>query len=92
LKFQDYKNLKEKIYQGRVRLLDFTRQIQELKRLILLSSGRVDHPADFSKDLIDTVCMAVKILSGEKGTADIPVAAGGQLIGENLNAQGGTFV
>jgi hypothetical protein len=52
----------------------------------------VDHTIDFSKDEADTICMAVKILSGEKGTADIPVAAGGTVIGENLNSMGGQFV
>ena len=93
LKFQDYKNLKEKIYQGKVRLLDHPAQILELKRLILLNSGRVDHPVDGEKDLIDTVCMAIKVLSGDmKGADDIPVAAGGTLIGENIGGAGGLFV
>jgi hypothetical protein len=93
LKFQDYKNMKEKLYTGQVRLLHDAGQLSELKRLILLTSGRVDHPVDGQKDKCDTICGAVKILSGDsKGTADIPVAAGGQLIGENLSNMGGQFV
>lgn len=94
LEFQDYKNFKDRLYLGEVRLLNFPRQLMEIKRLILLKGGKVDHPIDSSKDIVDTIVGALKILTGEKrSTSTIPSPIGGEIIvSDNLFSQGGSFL
>ena len=94
LTFQDYKNLKDRLYQGSIRLLPCDPQVSEIKRLILLRGGKVDHPISGGKDFCDTVCGALKILLDGGGMSTIvPSPLGGEMItGSNLHQQGGTFL
>lgn len=89
LDFQDYKNFKERIYSSQIRLLPYMDQITEMKRLVLLRGGKVDHMADGSKDLCDTVVGAVKILSSDGRRSGTGFdSAGGEFVGENLGKDG----
>ena len=94
LTFQDYKNFKDRIYQGNIRLLPCDPQVTEIKRLILLRGGKVDHPISGGKDYVDTVVGSLKILLDGGGMSTIvPSPLGGEMItGSNLHQQGGTFL
>jgi hypothetical protein len=92
LNFGDYKHTKELLYEKRVKLLDYTRQTQEFKRLILLKSGKVEHTADFGKDVVDTVVGACKILIAPKEDKNNIDFAEGVYIQDNIQSLGGTFL
>jgi hypothetical protein len=95
LDFQDYKNFKDRLYDVKIRLLNDPVQTKEIKRLVLLKGGKVDHPVSFSKDRADTLVGAVKVLTGKAGgmSSTIPSPLGGEMIvGSNLAAQGGTLI
>jgi len=92
LEFQDYKNFKDRLYLGQLRLLNFLPQLNEIRRLILLKMGRVDHPVGSSKDIVDTIVGAIKILSGTKTDGSMPSPDGGEIVQTNIASQGGTFI
>jgi len=89
LNFQDYKNLKEWIYNSKIRLLNNEILVSELRKLVLLKGGKVDHPPDGSKDLVDTVVGAIKVLLGNTQKETVPLD--GIRISSNLNMDG-TFI
>jgi hypothetical protein len=83
LDLQDYRNLKEQIYFGKISLLKYQKQITEIKGLEIINGIRVDHPDTGSKDVADTVVGAVKVLlepMGLMGSDD------GEIVTENLGA------
>ena len=94
LTFQDYKNFKDRIYSNVLHLLHNKQQLTEMKRLVLLRGGKVDHPVNGSKDCTDTVVGAIKLLVDGKGVSSVvPSPLGGEMItGSNLSSQGGTFI
>lgn len=59
---QDYYFLKELIYSGKINLTCDAAQSNELKKLIQLTGGKIDHLPQYSKDRVDSVCSAVKML------------------------------
>jgi len=85
---QDYKNFKERVYAGQIKLLPYMDQILEMKRLVLLRGGKIDHPRDGSKDLVDTVVGAIKVLTSGNQKKAIGLVDGGEFVGENLGAEG----
>lgn len=94
LNFQDYKNFKESLYLGKIRLLKFDPQITEIKKLIITRANRVDHPSDGSKDLVDTIVGANKILmSSSLGTGISGSGLGGEFISQdNVYTMGGNYL
>jgi intein/homing endonuclease len=95
INFQDYKNMKDRLYEGHIRLLNFPTQISELKRLVLLRGGKVEHPVDGGKDAVDTIVGALKVLGegGPGASSLVPSPLGGEIIlGSNLTSEGGTFL
>ena len=93
LKFQDYKNFKENLYLGTVRLLNFEPQVRELKKLVLTKASRVDHPSGESKDIADTIVGCCKILSPmAAGNGSVSGLGGTYIESENVVSQGGHFI
>jgi hypothetical protein len=88
LDFQDYKNFKERIYAKQVSLLPYLDQIREMKKLVLLKGGKVDHLREESKDLCDTVVGALKILTSDGKGKGVAFSEGGEFVGENLGKEG----
>lgn len=87
LKFQDYKNLKERIYNKSIKLLNYPDQIKELRKLQLLKNGKIDHPEGGKKDLADTIVGACKILD-EKISYKNSAFMDGEFIVPNLEEHG----
>lgn len=89
LDFQDYKNFKERVYAGQVKLLPYTDQLVEMKKLVIVKGNKVDHISTSSKDLADTVVGAIKVLtSGGRTGSSIALTEGGEFIGDNLGSEG----
>lgn len=61
LDYSDFKTFKEMLYTKRYQLLPFAPQITEIKQLIAIGQ-RIDHPRTGSKDYVDTIVGASKIL------------------------------
>ena len=83
LDLQDYKNFKEQIYFQRISLLNYPKQLVEIKALELLKGLKVDHPDTGSKDVADTCVGAVKVLIQPLGLLGFDE---GEYVGENLSA------
>jgi len=83
LDLQDYKNFKEQIYFQRISLLNYPKQIIEIKALELLKGLKVDHPDTGSKDVADTCVGAVKVLIEPLGLLGFDE---GEYVSENLSA------
>jgi len=66
LTFQDYIFLKEQIYQKRVELVPDTLFLEELKRLVVLKGSKIDHLPQYSKDRVDSLCCALRLLKEYK--------------------------
>jgi len=72
LDLQDYRNLKERIYFGKIGLLNYERQITELKALEIINGIRVDHPdtgcfvGDTRIPLLDGTIPTIAELAGKE--------------------------
>ena len=94
LNFQDFKNFKESLYTGKIRLLNFPAQVKEISRLILTKANKVHHPIGEHSDLSDTICGACKLLLYTGlGSSGASTGLGGEFIQEdNFLSQGGHFL
>ena len=93
LNFQDFKNYKSNIYEGKIELLNNPVMLTEIKRLIMTRANRIDHPIDGSKDLSDCVTTASKILLGTGVSGSTGNGLEGDiLITDNLASAGGTII
>jgi len=66
LNFQDYTFLKEQIYQKKISLIPDSLFLEELKRLVILKGSKVDHLPQYSKDRVDSLCCALRMLRDQK--------------------------
>jgi len=63
LGYENYQDLRERIYTGRVDLLDYAPQTKELKELSLIKGNKVDRPEHGTKDICDTIVGAIYVLT-----------------------------
>ena len=66
LNLQDYLFLKEQIYQQRIELIPDSLFLEELKRLVVLKGSKVDHLPQYSKDRVDSLCCALRMLRDQR--------------------------
>lgn len=59
---QDFFFLKELIYTNRISLLNDSAQLLELKKLVMLKGNKIEHLSENSKDRVDALVCALKIL------------------------------
>lgn len=59
---QDYFFLKEQLYSGKINLVPDPIFIEELKRMVILKGKKVDHLPKYSKDRVDSLCCALRLL------------------------------
>lgn len=86
LNLQDYKNLKEKLYFGRIHLLDHNVMVDEIKGLEIFEGRKVDHPEGGGKDIADTIVGAIKVLVSSPGSIGPDE---GEIVGENIGMSEG---
>jgi hypothetical protein len=68
-----YTSLRDVVYDGRLEAYNDGIIVDEIEGLTRLRNGKIDHPADGSKDEADALCGAVigaLALGGEEGTVD----------------------
>ena len=94
LSFQDFKNFKESLYTGKIRLLNFQTQLKEMTRLILTKANKVHHPVGEHSDLSDTICGACKLLLYSNfGSLSSSPGLGGEFITQdNVYSEGGHYL
>ena len=89
LKYSDYKTFIDLLYSDRISLLNDGILISEIKQLQSIKSEKVDHPEGGTKDKIDCIVGAVKVLFTSEGER---LSAEGEFIYENLHEQGGEWI
>jgi hypothetical protein len=82
LNLQDYKNMKEKLYFGRIHLLMHQVMVDEIKSLEIFEGRKVDHPEGGGKDIADTVVGAIKVLVTPGGSIGPDE---GEIVGDNIS-------
>ena len=88
---QDYLFLKELIYTGRISLIADSLQVQELKKLIMLRGNKVDHLPQYSKDRVDAIVCALRVLKEEKMLTKKSPSGWGNIGDDFLDAPSGGF-
>ena len=91
LNFQSFKNYKELLYSGKLRLLNYAPQLQEIRQLVMTKAQKVHHSAGGSSDISDTICGACKMLSVTAGGSG-GSGLGGEFITENVQTMGGHYL
>jgi len=89
LYYDDYRIFKTWLYNDKIELLDIKLQMNELLKLRLVKGDKIEPGHNFTKDMVDTLVGALKVL----GNVSVKAQAErqGTFIGTNLKDKGGIF-